>query len=230
MKKYMKFLLPFQGMELGWEARRGARTKHPPTTAHCHLPHREALKQGEGFRFWNEGQRLMVKPASFLSFSFSPSCSQELTLGGSRCLTELLYAKLCAALGPPPVLGGAEGLAQPPSADKRPTLNSKSSLARGQSHRIPPQSWPSAPLSVNVCWLAYKSRASVCLLHQGARGSQPTGREAVCVFGGRGCFHICSTQCPGEEATQVARAAPNTQGSGYPVQGTKHLPRHHQGG
>ena len=141
-------------------------------------------------------------------------------------------AALCQALccpGAPPVLGGADGLAQPPPADKRPTLNSKSSLAQGQSHRIPPQSWPSAPLSVNVCWLAYKSRASVCLLHQGARGSQPTGREAVCVFGGRGCLHICSTQCPGEEATQVARAAPNTQGSGYPVQGTKHLPRHHQG-
>lgn len=30
MNKYMKFLLPFQGMELGWEARRGARIKHHP--------------------------------------------------------------------------------------------------------------------------------------------------------------------------------------------------------
>ena len=99
MNEYTKFLLPSQALD--WEARRGARIKHPPTRARCHLPHREALKQGEGFRFWNEGQRLMVKPASFLSFSFPPSCSQELTLGGSWCLTELLYAKLCAALGLP---------------------------------------------------------------------------------------------------------------------------------
>ena len=91
--------IPGNGTGLGSQA--GGQDQTPPTTARCHLPHREALKQGEGFRFWNEGQRLMVKPASFLSFSFPPSCSQELTLGGSRCLTELLYAKLCAALEPP---------------------------------------------------------------------------------------------------------------------------------
>ena len=86
--------IPGNGTGLGSQA--GGQDQTPPTTARCHLPHREALKQGEGFRFWNEGQRLMVKPASFLSFSFPPSCSQELTLGGSRCLTELLYAKLCS--------------------------------------------------------------------------------------------------------------------------------------
>ena len=61
---------------------------------------------------------------------------------------------------------------------------------------------------------------------------KPANRQgsSLCVGVGWGCFHIRSTQCPGEESTQVARAAPNTQGSGYPVQGTNHLPRCPQSG
>ena len=163
INQYTKFLLPSQA--LGWEARRGARIKHPPTSARCHLPHREALKQGEGFCFWNEGQRLMVKASQLLVFLFPAKLFPGADPGRQLVLDRAALCQVLCCPGAPPVLGGAEGLAPPPPADKRPTLNSKSSLARGQSHRIPPQSWPSAPRSVNVCWLAYKSRASVCLCY-----------------------------------------------------------------
>lgn len=45
----------------------------------------QVLKQATGLSFWNGGRNLVVRSASFLSFFFLPSCSKELTLGGSPC-------------------------------------------------------------------------------------------------------------------------------------------------
>lgn len=123
----------------------------------------------------------MVESAGFLSFSFLPSCSQELTLGGSRCLTELL---LCNALCCPGAPQSWEG--QKAWHHLHLLINAQQQKLLGTGP-VPSHPSPELALSVNVCWLAYKSRASVCSVTPEGNG-KPANRQgsSLCVGGGGG--------------------------------------------
>lgn len=128
----------------------------------------------------------MGQSAGFLSFSFLPNCSQELTLGGSRCLTELLLCNALCCPGAPQCWEGQKAWHH-----LHLLINAQQQKLLGTGP-VPSHPSPELALSTTVCKCLLaclqEQGFSLPLLHQGVKASQPTGREAVCVLGGWGAF------------------------------------------
>lgn len=103
-------------------------------------------------------QKASGKVSQLLVFLLPAKLFQRVDPGRQPALTELLYAMFCISLGPS-ILGGGEreGLAQPPpelSRETAPWHRNWASLVVSL-HRA----GHLAARSVNVCWIAFKSRA-----------------------------------------------------------------------